>query len=327
MKAAFLDFDSLGPADIDASALLETLPGIALYPSTTDSEVDERSAGCEILLVNKVDLDRTRLAAAAPTLKLVALTATGTDNVDLAAARELGIAVANIRDYATPSVVQHVFGLILALTLRLEEYRQLLQAGAWERSPHFCLLDYPTRELSGRTLGIVGYGRLGAAVGAVGRAFGMRVVAARSLRDGTGGGSPRDAATVDRLGLREVLAVADVLSLHCPLTPATRQLINRNSLGWMRRDALLINTARGGLVEADALLEALRGGRLGGAGIDVLAEEPPAQGHALLQARLPNLIVTPHIAWAARESRQRALDDVVANVRDFLSGGQRNRVD
>ena len=326
MKAAFLDFDSLGPADIDTSALRATLPDLELYPSSTEAEVHERTAGCEILLVNKVDLTRERLAAMAPTLKLVALAATGTDNVDLAAARELGIAVANIRNYATPSVVQHVFGLVLALTLRLDEYRQLVRGGAWERSPHFCLLDFPSRELAGRTLGIVGYGQLGQAVGAVGRAFGMRVIAARSLRDGAGGTGPAGTAAVDRLELRELLAIADVVSLHCPLTPATRHLIDGDSLARMRRDAVLINTARGGLVDTDALLAALQGGRLGGAGIDVLAEEPPAPGHPLLAARLPNLIVTPHIAWAARESRQRALDEVVANVRDFLSGGERNRV-
>lgn len=317
MRTAFLDFDSLGPADIDTSALLATLPGIALYPSSAGSEVDERMAGCEILLVNKVQLDRPRLAAAR-NLRLVVLVATGTDNVDLAAARDLGIAVANIRNYATPSVVQHVFGLVLALTLRFDEYRQLLQDGAWERSPHFCLLDFPSRELNRRTLGIVGYGKLGQAVGAVGQAFGMRVIAVRSVRDG--------AATVDRLPFRELLGVADVLSLHCPLTPETRHLINRDALARMRPDALLINTARGDLVDSTALLDALAGGRLGGAGIDVLDHEPPAAGHPLLEARLPNLIVTPHIAWAAREARQRALDEVVSNVRDFLSGGHRNRV-
>jgi len=326
MESAFLDFDSLGPADIDTSALLATLPDIRLYPTSRPDEIDARISGCQILIVNKVDLDRARLSAAAPSLKLVVLAATGTDNVDLAAARELGIAVANIRSYATPSVVQHVFGLILALTLRLDEYRQLLARGAWETSPHFCLLDYPTRELAGRTLGIVGYGQLGQAVGAVGRAFGMHVIAARSLREAPAGTPVPDAAAVHRLGLQELLTAADVVSLHCPLTPASRHLINRESLARMRGDAVLINTARGGLVDPVALVEALQSGHLGGAGIDVLAEEPPAAGNPLLQARLPNLLVTPHIAWAARESRQRALDEVVHNIRDFLSGGQRNRV-
>ena len=318
MRAAFLDFDSLGPADIDTSALTATLPGIALHPATSPAEIAARIGDCEILLVNKVDLDR-RLLSSAPSLRLVALAATGTNNVDVAAARELGIAVCNIRDYATPSVVQHVFGLILALTLRLGEYRQLLERGAWQASPHFCLLDYPTRELAGRTLGIVGYGKLGQAVARVGEAFGMRVLAAQSQRAGEG-------IPVERLALPELLAAADVVSLHCPLTPATRHLIDARALARMRPDALLINTARGGLVDPLALREALERGRLGGAGIDVLAEEPPVHGSPLLEARLPNLIVTPHIAWAARESRQRALDEVVANIRAFLSGESRNRV-
>jgi glycerate dehydrogenase len=323
VKAAFLDFDSLGPADIDTSRLRATLPGLELHGSTTVDQIAERIAGCEILLVNKVRLDRARLAAV-PTLRLVVLAATGTDNVDLVAARDLGIAVCNIRNYATPSVVQHVFGLLLALTLRLDEYRQLLQQGAWERSTQFCLLDFPSRELSGRTLAIVGYGRLGQAVGAAGRAFGMQVLAARSLRPSGSGPQERDA--VERLALRDLLAAADVVSLHCPLTPATRHLINKESLTWMRPGTVLVNTARGDLVDYGALLNALRTGQLGGAGIDVLPEEPPVTGHPLLAARLPNLIVTPHIAWAARESRQRALDEVVANVQDFLAGGRRNRV-
>jgi glycerate dehydrogenase len=325
VKAAFLDFDSLGPADIDASALLATLPDIALYPFSTDADIDGRAAGCEVLLVNKVRLDRARLESM-PALRLVCLAATGTDNVDLGAARERGIAVCNIRNYATASVVQHVFGLLLALTLRLPEYRELLGRGAWERSAHFCLLDFPSRELAGRTLAIVGYGHLGRAVGAVGHALGMRVIAGRSLRPPGEATFTPATPDVDRLALPQLLAAADVISLHCPLTAGTRHLVNRESLGWMRRDAVLINTARGDLVDYPALLTALQLGMLGGAGIDVLPEEPPAAGHPLLDARLPNLIVTPHIAWAARESRQRALDEVVANVRDFFAGGQRNRV-
>ena len=321
MRAVFLDFGSLGPADIDTSALTAALPGIVLHASTVPADVAGRIAGCEVLLVNKVRLDRPLLAGAG-SLRMVGLAATGTDNVDLAAARELGIAVCNIRDYATPSVVQHVFGLILALTLRLTEYRELVAAGAWQRSRQFCLLDYPTRELAGRTLGIVGYGRLGRAVAGVGRAFGMRVIAARSSR----GAGTDDRDDVERVELPDLLAGSDVVSLHCPLTPATRHLVNRESLARMRPDALLINTARGDLVDTAALLAALQAGRLGGAGIDVLAAEPPVAGQPLLAARLPNLIVTPHIAWAARESRQRALDEVVANVRSFLAGESRNRV-
>ena len=322
MKAAFLDFDSLGPADLDTSALRTALPGIELFPSSAGPEIDQRIAGKEILLVNKVRLDRTRLQSV-PELRLVCLTATGTDNVDLAAARDLGIAVCNISDYGTASVVQHVFGLLLALTLRLGEYQALLASGAWQRSPHFCLLDFSVRELAGKTLGIVGYGTLGQAVATVGRAFGMRVVASHSARPA----GPVPLPGVDRLALPALLGCADVVSLHCPLTPVTRQLINRDTLRLMRSDAVLLNTARGDLVDYVALLAALQRGQLGGAGIDVLPEEPPAVGHPVLAAQLPNLIVTPHVAWAARESRQRLLDEVVANVRDFLAGGNRNRVD
>ena len=187
MRAAFLDFDSLGPADIDPSGLLAAVPDITLHPATAPHEVDGRIAGCAIVVVNKVRLNRACLERA-PALRLIVLAATGTDNVDLDAARDLGIAVANIRNYATPSVVQHVFGLLLALTLRLPEYGQLIAGGGWQRCAQFCLLDFPIRELAGRTLGIVGWGELGRAVGAVGSSFGMRVVAAESRQAAARGG-------------------------------------------------------------------------------------------------------------------------------------------
>lgn len=324
MKAAFLDFDALGPADIDTAGLTATLPGIALHPWTAPADLPARVADRQVLLVNKVRLDREALRLA-PALRLVCLAATGTDNVDLSAARDQGVAVCNIRNYATPSVVQHLFGLLLALTLRLPDYQALVASGAWQRSRDFCLLDHSVRELAGRRFGIVGYGHLGRAVAGVARAFGMEVVASRSLREDsdTAGAT----AEVARLPLPELLRTADVVSLHCPLTDATRQLINPGTLALMRPDAVLLNTARGGLVDGAALVAALRQGRLGGAGIDVLPEEPPVAGDPLLAASLSNLIVTPHVAWAARESRQRALDEVVANVRDFLAGGRRNRVD
>ncbi|MCL4780876.1 MAG: D-2-hydroxyacid dehydrogenase [Gammaproteobacteria bacterium] len=326
MKAVFPDFDSLGPADLDISALHATLPGIELYASSTPREARDRIAGSEILIVNKVRLDR-ELLAANPALRLVCLAATGSDNIDLQAARELGITVCNIRNYCTASVVQHVFGMLLSLSLRLDEYRRLLAEGAWQRSPHFCLLDYPARELAGLNFGIVGYGQLGRAVARAAQGFGMQVLVSQSLRpdaatDGWPGGEPPPV----RMELPQLLASSDVLSLHCPLTPATRHLINAQTLRLMRSDAVLINTARGALVDEAALIEALRTRQLGAAGIDVLPEEPPASGNLLLAARLPNLLVTPHIAWAAREARQRALDEVVANVRAFLAGETRNKL-
>lgn len=320
MRSAFLDFGSLGPADLDTGALTATLPGITLFPTTAPGEVMSRLTELDLVLINKVRIGAVELGAATK-LRYIGLAATGTDNIDLAATGNRDIAVTNIRNYGGPSVAQHVFGLILSLTLRLGEYQALLRSGAWQRSEHFCLLDLPTRELAGRTLGIIGHGHLGRAVGQLGRAFGMRVIANRSQS-----GLKLEGDAVDRLEFRELLRVADIVSLHCPLTPGTRHLLNAESLALMKPDALLINTARGGLVDSQALLAALQQGRLGGAGIDVLAEEPPSRSEPLLAANLPNLLVTPHIAWAARESRQRALDEVVANVRDFLAGGRRNRV-
>jgi glycerate dehydrogenase len=318
--AAFLDFASLRPCDLDLAGLRSVLPDVTLYDHTTPGERLARLAACEVALVNKVKVDGALLAGATR-LRYIGLAATGVDNVDVAAARARGIAVTNIRDYCAPSVVQHVFGLILALTLRLREYDALLASGGWQRSRDFCLLDYPSRELAGKTLGIVGLGNLGQAVAGVAQAFGMRVLAAAREPGATADGG------IERRPWPDLLAEVDVLSLHCPLTPATRHLINARTLARMRPGSLLINTARGALVDPGALLASLQGGHLGGAGIDVLDTEPPVSGHPLLDARLPNLIVTPHIAWAARESRQRALDEVVANVRAWLAGERRNRVD
>lgn len=318
--AAFLDFDSLGPGDLDLSDLHATLPGVRLHDTTAPAERAARLGGCALAIVNKVRLDAPLLATL-PGLRYIGLAATGTDNVDVAAARARGIAVTNIRDYCAPSVAQHVFGLVLALTLRLREVDALVAAGGWTASRSFCRLDFPSRELAGKTLGIVGLGNLGRAVATVGRAFGMRVVAlarapAQPAPDG-----------IERLPWAALLAASDVLSLHCPLTPETRHLVDGPALARLRPGAVLINTARGALVDPAALLAALQNGHLAGAGIDVLDTEPPPADHPLLAARLPNLIVTPHIAWAARESRQRALDEVVANARDFLAGLRRNRVD
>jgi glycerate dehydrogenase len=213
--------------------------------------------------------------------------------------------------------VQHVFGVLLLLTHKLREYDQRVRSGAWQRGEQFCLLDFPIRELTGRSFGIVGFGTLGKGVARVARTFGMNVVVANRP------GGEREPGRVD---LEELLGRADVLSLHCPLTPATEGMIGAAELARMKPDAVLINTARGALVDAGALADALRGHRLGGAAIDVLAQEPPVEGSPLLAADIPNLIVTPHIAWGAREARQRCLDEMAANVEDFLRGGRRGRV-
>lgn len=310
MLGVFLDRDTVDRSDLDLAALLGALPDWRLHTYTRPEQLAERLAEATVAVSNKVRLDAAAFAAASQ-LRLVCVAATGTNNVDLDAAQRHGVTVCNVRGYATSSVVQHVYALILALTTRLPEYQRDVATGRWQASPYFCLLDYPIRELAGRTLGIVGYGELGSAVAQVGKAFGMSVLIAQRA-----GG----AAQAGRLALTELLPQVDVLSLHCPLTPQTRGMIGAQELARMKPDALLINTARGGLIDEAALATALRNGKLGGAGIDVLSEEPPHQDNPLLATRIPNLIVTPHIAWASREARQRVVDAIAGNIRAFLAG-------
>jgi glycerate dehydrogenase len=328
VKAAFLDYATLGAGDLEPTLLQAALPSIRLYGDSPADTLDERLRDLEVVIVNKIVLDQ-RLLACAPRLRLVCVSATGTDNVALATARGRGIAVTNVTDYCVPSVTQHVFALVLSLTQRLREYHALLAEGAWQRSESFCLLDHPFHELAGRTFGIVGLGALGRGVARVAQAFGMTVLAAQRpyREDHPVEPGPADADGVQRISFRGLLARAHVVSLHCPLTAETRRLIDARAFSLMRHDALLINTARGALVDPAALLQALHEGRIAGAGVDVLEREPPPAGEPLLAAALPNLIVTPHMAWAARESRQRLLDEVARNVGAFLSGERRNRVD
>lgn len=317
-RAVFLDVDTVDVGDLDRGRLYAEVPRWTWYAVADPTPAEDRLQGAQVVVSNKVLLDAYRLdRAASGGLRLVCLAATGTNNVDLDAARRLGVAVANARAYATPAVVQHVFALILALTTRLLDYRAAVAAGRWSVSERFCLLDYPVRELAGKTLGIVGYGELGQAVAGVARAFGMDVLVAERR-----GAEPRPG----RLPLEELLGRVDVLSLHCPLTPDTRGLIGAPELARMRPDAILINTARGGIVDEPALAAALRSGRLGGAGVDVLSREPPPADNPLLAPDIPGLIVTPHTAWSSREARQRVLDEIAANIAAFRAGESRNRV-
>ena len=316
MLGVFLDRDSLDLGDLDLSPLEATLPEWRLYPSTAPDTVAERIAPAQVVVVNKVVLDRTLLRGAT-NLKLVCVAATGTNNVDLDTCRELGIPVCNITAYGTPAVAQHVMLLILALATRFLDYQHDVRAGRWQEADQFCLMNRPIRELAGQTLGIVGYGELGQAVARLAEAFGMTVLLAQRP-----GGKPQ----AGRLPLAELLPQVDVLTLHCPLSSETHNLIGERELGVMKRSALLINAARGGIVDEAALAQALRKGIIGGAGVDTLTAEPPREGNPLLDPDIPNLIVTPHNAWAAREARQRLTDLLTLNVRSFLDGNLRNRV-
>jgi glycerate dehydrogenase len=317
MNSLFLDYATVSfNGDLDPAALQRAMPQLELRPHTAQADVAATITGAEIVLVNKLRLT-AEVIEGTPSLKLIALAATGTNNIDLDAARERGVAVCNLRDYCTASVVQHVFGVLLLLTHKLREYDALVRSGAWQRGEQFCLLDYPIRELTGRKLGIVGYGTLGRGVARAAQAFGLDVLVANR---------PGGERTPGRLDLNELLPQVDVLSLHCPLSPATTGLIGARQLELMKPDAVLINTARGALIDSQALADALRAGRLGGAAIDVLPQEPPVDGNPLLAGDIPNLIVTPHIAWAAREARQRCIDEMAANVEDFRRGGRRGRV-
>lgn len=317
LKAAFLDFATLGP-DIDTRRI-DALLDVEYFDFTAPEEARARLENREVALVNKARIDAATIAGL-PRLKLIVLAATGTDNVDSAAARERGVAVANVRGYCSAALAQHVFGLILALTQNIGSYYELVRRGAWQSGRSFALFDYPIRELAGRKLGIVGHGALGRAVARLGRCFDMDVlVAARP------GSAPEDVQP-GRVAFDEVLCTADVLSLHCPLTPETQHMIGAAELARMQPDALLINTARGGLVDGAALADALKQGVIGGAGIDVLPVEPPPGDHPLLAPDIPNLIVTPHVAWAAREARQRALDQVAENIEAYLNGRDLRRV-
>jgi glycerate dehydrogenase len=248
----------------------------------------------------------------------VAVAATGVNNVDVAALRARGIGVSNIRCYAGVSVSEHVLALMLSLRRRLIEYREDLRAGAWQRADGFCLLTHPIADLKGSTLGLVGHGDLGAHVAALARALGMRVLVAE--RRGAASARP------DRTPFEQVLREADVLSLHAPLTPDTAHLIGAAELALMKPTALLINTARGGLVDEAALARALVDGAIAGAGIDVLPEEPPRHGSPLLDLDLPNLLVTPHIAWASAQSMQALADQLIDNLDAFARGEPQNLV-
>jgi glycerate dehydrogenase len=305
LSAVFLDHASLDRGDLDLQVLHDQASHLTLYPATAPEQRLAHIGDHQVIITNKVVIDEP-IMQACPNLRLILIAATGTNNVDLQAARRRGIDVYNCQAYGTPSVAQHTLMLMLVLITRFESYRRAVNEGAWQRSDQFCLLDYPIGELSGRTLGILGYGELGQEVARLASAFGMRILV----------GSLPGREHPQRPTLEQLLPQVDVLSLHCPLTEATRNLIGAEQLAAMKPGSLLINAGRGGLVDEQAVVDSLRSGHLGGAGFDVLTTEPPVAGNPLLEAQLPNLVVTPHSAWGSREARQR----IVGQLAESLAG-------
>lgn len=287
------------------------------YAASTEAEAIERLRGATIAISNKVPL-RAGALAQLPELKLIAVAATGTDIIDLAAAKQHGIVVSNIRNYAYAALPEHTFALILALRRNLLAYRSDIEAGLWQKSPRFCLFHHPIRDLHGSRLGLLGYGALGKGVAQLAQAFGMEIV----VHTRTPGNDP----LVRNVSFGELLETSDVLSLHAPLNDNTRNIIGAAELKRMKPSAILINTARGGLVDEAALAEALVTNTIAGAGFDVLTQEPPPEDHVLLNLRLPNFLLTPHSAWASTQAMQTLADQLIGNVEAFERGQPNNVV-
>lgn len=316
MKITVLDGYGLNPGDLSWEPLAK-LGNLTVYDRTRPEETVERARDAEIVLTNKVVLDR-KILSELPKLKYIGVLATGYNVVDISAAKERGITVTNIPAYSTMSVAQKVFALLLAVTDRVEHYAAEVKDGRWSNNPDFCFWDTPLIELSGKTFGIIGLGNIGMAVCRIALAFGMNVVAMTSKRieelpDG-----------VRKADLKELLEKSDVISLHCPLTPSTERIINKESLRLMKPTAILINTGRGPLIDEEAVAEALRENNLRAFCGDVLSKEPPKADNPLLHA--PNTFITPHIAWATEEARRRLMDIAVKNLKSYLSGNPENVV-
>jgi glycerate dehydrogenase len=312
MKVVILDAYTANPGDLSWGPV-EAVGPCTIHDRTAAGELLARAAGAEALVTNKTLLDRDTIAAL-PALRVISVLATGYNVVDVAAARDRGIAVCNVPEYATPNTAQATWALILELTNRVGELSASVHAGRWSKSPDFCYWDGELVELAGRTLGIVGYGRIGRTVAAIGRAFGMRILAHRRTPG-------PDAECVD---LETLLRESDVVSLHCPLTPETQGLIDARRLALMKPTALLVNAARGPLVVEADLAAALDAGRIAGAALDVLSIEPPPASNPLLTAK--NCIITPHVAWATRDARRRLIEATAENLRAFAAGRPRNVV-
>lgn len=315
MKIVVIDGSGLNPGDLSWSALAE-LGSLTVHDRTPEAQIVERARGAEVIFVNKARLTRGTIEQL-PGLRYIGVLATGHDMVDVAAARDAGITVTNVPAYGTASVAQFVFALILELCSHVAIHDRAAKSGEWSRAPDFSYWKVPLIELAGKTIGIVGFGRIGREVANIALAMRMLVLASSS---GASAATGRDvsAAQIEWAETAEIFRRADFLSLHCPLTPETRGMVNRTTLNQMKRGAFLINTARGALVVEQDLADALNEGRIAGAAVDVLSVEPPPPSNPLLSAR--NCIVTPHIAWTSLEARGRLLRTAADNLRAFLAG-------
>lgn len=311
MKIVVLDGYALNPGDLSWAGLA-SIGTYDVYERTARAEIIDRACGADALLTNKVPLDRSVLGQL-PGLKYIGVTATGYNIIDTDYAAQHGIVVTNVPGYSTDSVVQLTFALLLELCQRVQRHSDKVKDGKWARSPDFCFWDYPLTELSGKTMGIIGFGDIGQRVADVATGFGMRILA--NSRTRTDQSHRRNFKWAD---IAELLEQSDVVSLHCPLTPQTEGLINRDTLRRMKSTAFLINTARGPIVDETHLAEALNAGQLAGAGLDVLTAEPPMPDNPLFSAK--NCLITPHIAWATKEARNRLMEEVIGNLTAFMIG-------
>ena len=316
MKIVVLDGHTVNPGDLSWDALRE-MGEVEVYPRTAANEILERVKGADIVLTNKVPLNAETLSKL-PELKMIGVLATGFNTIDIEAAREQGIVVCNVPAYSTDSVAQMVFAHILNITNRVDSFARQNREGRWSEGPDFCYWDAPLCELAGKTLGIVGLGSIGCKVARIARDFGMDVFAYTSKN------SADLPEGIQKTTMEGLLGTSDILTLHCPLTPETRKLINEDSLRWMKKGAILINTGRGPLVDEQAVADALASGRLGAYGADVMCSEPPAADNPLLSQ--PHAYLTPHVAWATREARSRLMEIAVANVKAFEAGIPQNVV-
>lgn len=308
-SAVFLDAETMG-SDISLAPISSLFAHWQAYPATTSAQILPRCQSADVVIVNKVVLSKDVIQAL-PKLKLIAVAATGMNNIDLDYAQAQGIKVVNVAGYAAPAVAQHCFNLVLQLAGRSREYADFVQSDQWQQSRYFCNLDYPMMELNGKTFGVIGYGSLGQASANIARAFGMKVI----MAERAGANTVREG----RLSFEQVLSQSDVLSLHCPLDEGNVQLIDGPALSQMKPSALLINTSRGGLIDEQALVTALSNKTIAGAALDVLSQEPPANGNVLFDYKAPNLIITPHIAWATVEARRRCVAMLSDNIKTVLN--------